>query len=104
MLRFAANPNATIAFIRSLLDGWKQRRGDLILSCLRERASLMPITQACVIDHRNYLWLPHLIRYLADKLPTLVVVGVLHTLGPAGLPALLRAAGHVIRGVDIAHE
>src|SRR5438552_1991916 len=106
MLRFAAaEPDAGIAFLNRLVGGWKQRRADIIMACVQERLALMPVMFGRVIEGRNRSWLPRLHALAADeRAHTLAVVGALHTVGPVGLPALLRAAGCNVIAVDVSGE
>src|SRR6202035_3589514 len=62
MLRFAAaEADAGIAFLNRLVGGWKQRRPDIIMACVRERLALMPVMYGRVIEARNRSWLPRLL-------------------------------------------
>jgi uncharacterized protein len=103
-LGFAVDSSSTISIAQGLQAAWKQRRGDLIRSQLRERIALTPRMHEGVVYTRNRLWLPRILDYLRDGKPTLVVVGVLHTLWGAGLPALIRAEGYDVDPVDVAAE
>lgn len=105
MLRFAAaEPDAGVAYMKRLVGAWKQRRADLIVACVQERNALMPVISGSVIEGRNRTWLPRLLAMAEGGSQTLAVVGVLHNVGPVGLPTLLRAAGRNVMAVDVNGE
>jgi uncharacterized protein YbaP (TraB family) len=105
MLRNAAlDPERGIEFLTKMVAGWKARRADVILECIRERLTQMPIMFANLIEGRNRAWLPRLMTLARDEVPTLVVVGVLHMVGPNGLADLLRRSGLEVAATDVAGE
>lgn len=105
MLRLpASDPEVVIAFMRRLVDGWKQGRADILLSCLNQQRALMPVTFTRLVEARNRIWLPRLLEMAQESRATLAVVGAFHTVGPTGLPALLRAEGYNVRAVDVSGE
>jgi uncharacterized protein YbaP (TraB family) len=105
MLRNAAKePKRGIAFLKRMLAGWKERRADVIRDCVRERLTQTPTMFANLIEGRNRTWLPRLMALANDSVPTLVVAGVLHMVGPVGLPALLRYAGLEVVAVEVSGE
>jgi uncharacterized protein len=53
--------------------------------------------RALLVD-RNRAWVPKILERLAGSGETVIVVGVGHLLGPAGLPTLLRAQGVRVEG------
>jgi uncharacterized protein YbaP (TraB family) len=53
--------------------------------------------RALLVD-RNQAWLPKIVERLDGSGRTVIVVGVGHLVGPAGLPALLRAKGFKVEG------
>jgi uncharacterized protein YbaP (TraB family) len=58
-----------------------------------------PATQKRLVDDRNKAWVAPITHMLDDESGTfMVTVGALHMLGPAGLPALLRAKGYTVDG------
>lgn len=57
-----------------------------------------PTLYARLITHRNEHWAQVLGRRLARPGVTVVIVGVGHMVGPAGVPALLRAKGFAVEG------
>lgn len=105
MLRYAAeDPERGIEFLGRLIAGWKQRRADLIRDCVKERLAQMPTMFANLIEGRNRNWLPRLLVFANDGVPTLVVVGVLHMVGPSGLPEMLRNSGLEVAAIDVSGE
>jgi uncharacterized protein YbaP (TraB family) len=105
LLRYAAqDPERGIVFFRRLIGGWKARRADVILDCVRERLAQMPTMFVNLIEGRNRAWLQRLVALANDRVPTLVVVGVLHMVGPSGLPELLRGCGLEVGAVDVSGE
>ena len=60
--------------------------------------SLTPGLYQTLIRQRNLNWAQALVKRMAGRGTTLVVVGVGHLIGPDGLPALLRAHGFVVEG------
>jgi uncharacterized protein len=105
LLRYAAqSAEGGTEFFRRLITGWKDRRADVILDCMRERLALMPTMFGSVVEGRNRTWLPRLVALANDRAPTLVVIGALHTVGPTGLPELLRGCGLEVTAVDVSGE
>jgi uncharacterized protein len=49
-----------------------------------------------IVTDRNRAWLPEVEALLAQEGTSLVVVGALHLVGNAGLPALLEERGHQV--------
>jgi uncharacterized protein YbaP (TraB family) len=105
MLRYAAEePERGIEFLGKLIGGWKERRAGVIIDCVRERVALMPTVFENLIEGRNRTWLPRLVALAQNSQPTLVVAGVLHMVGPNGLPALLRHSGLDVAAIDVPGE
>jgi uncharacterized protein len=82
-----------------LLDLW--RRGDIeaLAALVRQMKTDHPLAYERLLAARNRAWLPRIEARLRGSQPTLFVVGAAHYAGPDGLPALLKARGHVLRPV-----
>lgn len=93
-----------IEFFKRQIGGWKSRRADLVLACAKERIEQMPAMFGSVIEGRNRLWLPRLVALAKRSERTLVVAGVLHMVGPTGLPTKLRQNGCDVVPVDVTGE
>lgn len=93
-----------IEFLKRMISGWKKRRADAILECVNERIAQMPTMFSAVIEGRNRAWLPRLLVLAEEGQSTLAIAGVLHMVGTAGLPALLRQAGYDVAAVDVSSE
>jgi uncharacterized protein YbaP (TraB family) len=105
MLSLAAEDIASgTDFFKRLIGGWKAGRADRVWACAQERVAQMPTMFGSLIEGRNRLWLPRLLALTKSSEPTFVVVGVLHMVGPAGLPALLRQSGCEVVPVDVTGE
>lgn len=81
----------------TLVAAW--RSGDLasLRTLFAEEFSEYPELQSRLVEARNRAWLPVLEARLEEPGVSLVVVGALHTVGPAGLPALLEGLGYEVR-------
>jgi uncharacterized protein len=105
MLSLAAQDLPTgIDFFRRLIGGWKVGRADLVWACAQERVAQMPTMFGSLIEGRNLLWLPRLLGLGKSSESTFMVVGVLHMVGPTGVPALLRQSGCEVVPVDVTGE
>jgi uncharacterized protein YbaP (TraB family) len=102
MLSLAAEDIAIGAdFFKRLIGGWKAGRADRVWACAQERVAQMPTMFGSLIEGRNRLWLPRLLALAKSSEPTFAVVGVLHMVGPAGLPALLGQSRYEVVPVDV---
>lgn len=83
----------------NLVDAWMA--GDL---AKLEKIAIEPLRAAApviyrrVVTERNEVWARELDARLKGRGRTVVVVGVGHLIGPASLPAKLRALGYVVEG------
>jgi uncharacterized protein len=77
------------------------RSGDVaaLEAVVRDLRQRHPAVDELLLAGRNRAWMPQLARLLRGEEPHLVVVGAAHLVGPAGLPALLRAQGFEPRPV-----
>jgi uncharacterized protein YbaP (TraB family) len=60
---------------------------------IREFRQRYPELNDLLLTRRNRAWLPQLVERLKGDVPTLVIVGAAHFVGPDGLVALLKAQG-----------
>ena len=105
MLSFAVEDATNVPGLgERLASGWKQRRCDVIAGAVRERVEQMPVMYGSIIEGRNRQWLPRLLETLRNPEPTVAVAGVVHMIGATGLPAMIRAHGHQVVGVDVVGE
>jgi uncharacterized protein YbaP (TraB family) len=105
MLSLAAQDlSSGIDFFKRLIGGWKAGRADWVWACAQERVAQMPTMFGSLIEGRNRLWLPRLLAIAKSSEPTFMVVGVLHMVGPTGVPALLRQNGCDVVPVDVTGE
>lgn len=105
MLSFAAEDLPSgIDFFERLIGGWKAGRADQVWTCAQERVAQMPTMFGSLIERRNRLWLPRLLALAKSSEPTFMVAGVLHMVGPTGVPALLRQNGRDVLPVDVTGE
>ncbi len=72
---------------------------DLQLTELQQHA---PAIYARLMRDRNQAWLPQLSGFFKSEVPTLVIVGAAHLLGPDGLLAALRQEGWKISAAGAA--
>jgi hypothetical protein len=78
----------------SVVEAWI--RGDRIAleQFLESHFALFPNFFDALITRRNKAWLPALVRFANCGIPTLIVIGVLHTVGRGSVPELLQQQGH----------
>lgn len=83
-----------LADIQRLDEAWSHRElsrvGPLYEKCVRQ----CPRTYAALLDDRNKIWMPKLLRLAKSGKKALAIVGMLHMQGPNNLLALLERAGH----------
>ena len=97
---FVENADVSRAELDSMISSWRARQQGRFEEILAHRYRLMPRTFERLITQRNRAWMPFLLRMIGDGVPTLAVVGVLHCVGAAGLPAMLAEAGMSVPRVD----
>lgn len=88
---------------RKVVDAWgsaDQQALDAMSARLARDASLSGrFTREVLVDGRNDALADKLARLLADEERTVAAIGVLHLVGPRGVPALLRARGFKVERV-----
>ena len=90
-----------LADIQRAHDAWVHRdlsRIDPVYEkCMRQA----PRTYTALLDDRNKLWMPKLLRLAKSGRRTLAIVGMLHMQGPHSLLAMLERAGHKSESASI---
>jgi uncharacterized protein YbaP (TraB family) len=88
---------------RVVVDAWgsaDQKALDAMSARLARDASLSGrFTREVLVDGRNDALADKLARLLADEERTVAAIGVLHLVGPRGVPSLLRARGFKVERV-----
>ena len=94
LLDRATNP-PTVAQndVDRLIKVWAEGDEVAISGMLDDRFAVLPVGFRKLITDRNKAWMPPLLQLIADAVPVLVVVGILHLVGQHGLPKLLREKG-----------
>lgn len=94
-LREALRPQSELQDdVRELHRAWRDADLAALEQIQREEFfEKTPVTGKLVLTDRNQNWLPQMQAMLAQPHTTLVVVGALHLVGDAGMPALLAEAG-----------
>ena len=76
-----------------LLRAWRRGDDKALTRLVFADSERLPDYYVALFDRRNRVWLDEIIAALDGAETVLMVVGAGHLLGPAGLPALLRARG-----------
>jgi uncharacterized protein len=93
-LDYATNPASNFQEdIDVMVTAWHRHDESAFDRIRAHRFRMWPQCFAMAITGRNHAWVPSLLQLVADQVPTLVVVGVLHCVGEEGLPNLLMKAG-----------
>lgn len=82
-----------------MVRGWSMGDEGAFLHILEERLQLFPNMFKSLIVDRNRQWLEHLEDALERKIPTLLVAGSLHFVGPDNLPDLLREREYTVHRI-----
>jgi uncharacterized protein YbaP (TraB family) len=90
---FAVTADTAMSELLSMVAGWRAGRYEVFERILLQRLAMCPRLFKDLIVQRNRRWIPKLLAMIRDRIPTLVVVGVLHFPGESGLPALLGHHG-----------
>ncbi|HKY22545.1 MAG TPA: TraB/GumN family protein [Vicinamibacterales bacterium] len=75
-------------------DAWSYRDLNRIAPLYAKCMHQAPRTYTALLDNRNKLWTPKLLRLARGGKKTLAIVGMLHLHGPKSLLSLLEGAGH----------
>ncbi len=87
------NPEEGLREVASMISTWESGNPIMLLPLVENALQLMPVTYSNALAGRNKVWLRHLIRFAKSQKNVVVVVGVLHMVGPESIPYLLAAAG-----------
>jgi uncharacterized protein YbaP (TraB family) len=75
--------------IDDMISAWRAGKKGWLAQFLKQRFRQFPRASHSLFTERNQAWMPCLTAMADDGVPTLVVVGALHCVSTAGLPALL---------------
>lgn len=82
-----------------IVEAWSEGNQEKLAALTDKSLKEDSATRKFLVDDRNRNWLVPIRHILDDEEGTfLVTVGALHMVGPAGLPALLRARGYKVDG------
>jgi uncharacterized protein YbaP (TraB family) len=90
---FAVTTDTAMSELLSMVAGWRAGRYEVFERVLLQRLAMCPRLFKNLIVQRNRRWIPKLLAMIHDRVPTFVVVGVLHFPGEFGLPALFGHHG-----------
>lgn len=79
--------------VASLVAGWESSNPENLLPIVERALCLMPITYTAALAGRNSAWLRHLLRFIRSRKNAVVVVGMLHMVGPKNIPSFLASQG-----------
>jgi uncharacterized protein YbaP (TraB family) len=88
-----SSPDVADKELDDLIDAWHRHDDAALEILLANRLALLPVTFGNAVTRRNHLWMPALLKQVAEEIPTLIVVGAFHCIGDEGLPELLKRAG-----------
>ncbi len=88
------NPEATILDVKNLAKAILTNDIDSLNSYFRRYLSDYPVMYHSLVIERNVRWLPTIIDFINDNIPTLIVVGALHCVDLCGLPEQIRKKGY----------
>lgn len=83
-----------LADVQRSADAWSYRDLNRVAPLYAKCMHQAPRTYTALLDDRNKLWTPKLLRLAKGGKRTLAIVGMLHLHGPKGLLSLLERAGH----------
>lgn len=82
-----------------MVRGWSIGDEGAFCQILEQRLQLFPSMFKSLIVDRNRNWLVHLEDALERRIPTLLVAGSLHFVGPDNLPDLLREREYIVHRI-----
>lgn len=91
---------AVAAETDDLVAAWRNTDLDALALTLEEDFRGYPALRARLVEDRNAAWTPQVAALLDQEGTSLVVVGALHLVGPAGLPAQLRERGFLVTPLE----
>lgn len=91
---------AVAAETDDLVAAWRATDLDALARTLDDDFRGYPALRTRLVEDRNAAWTPQVAALLEQQGTSLVVVGALHLVGPAGLPAQLRARGFLVTPLE----
>lgn len=79
-----------------MISGWKSRRIEPFVDVLNYHLQRLPRLYTQLILTRNELWMPRLLDFIGDGVPTLVIAGGLHFAEPRCVQALFAERGYTV--------
>jgi len=79
--------------VGKMVRAWRAKDLPASEQLLRDYEAITPVTAGNVVRARNAAWLPHFKRLALGRKRVTAVLGVLHMVGPTGLPEMLGGAG-----------
>lgn len=95
----ARTPDVITGRLQRLVHYWHSNNATGFEEELMVAKQQFPSMFSSLIDGRNTAWLPAIIDLVKRQTPSLVLVGALHLVGEAGLPALLTQNGYRVSAV-----
>lgn len=81
-----------------LVAAWSEGDEDKLAGLMNEDLADDPEMKKALLTDRNRNWVGQIEKMLTEKKVFFITVGAGHLAGPAGVPALLRAAGYKVDG------
>ncbi len=91
-----SKPQSTVSEFKGLAEAIIHSDVESLTSYLRHYLDLYPDMFTSLVVERNKKWLPLLLDYMNDNIPTLIVVGALHCVDTCGLPSHLKDKGYTL--------
>ena len=79
---------------RALIKAWRLGHLDTINEAYAFYLKLYPRAYGGMIEGRSRSWMPKILGFLGDGIPSIIVVGALHCIGVSGIPSLLKNKGY----------
>lgn len=89
-----SNLDATVLEFENLVNAILNDDIDFLTSYFRKYLKAFPVMFNSLIIGRNQKWLPHILDFINDNVPTLLIVGALHCVDSCGLPHYIRDKGY----------
>lgn len=90
MSRVVFNPTLEIQKFVRTLSAWQNSDLSELTAYLRQETALDSVSLPMVIGQRNREWLPVALEIIRSEVPTLFVVGALHTVGPGSFVEVIE--------------
>ena len=91
--RAALHTEEGLQEVAFLVAAWESGNPENLTPVVERALRLMPVAYAAALAGRNRAWLRHLLRLIRSRKVVVVVVGMLHMVGPDNIPSVLAAAG-----------